>query len=87
VIWPNAQAELLSFSFTFSVLFFPFIFKFQFQIQIFVANLYSDQMCNLNILVWDESIIYKFILALYSIFPLLFDTISNFLIWALLYFH
>jgi hypothetical protein len=86
----SAHAHFHSFFFYifFFCFVFLFIFEFQFQIQIFVANLDSDQIYNLNILVWDESIIYKFIFALYSIFfSFLFYTISNFLIWALVYFH
>jgi hypothetical protein len=80
----RAPFFFLHFLLCFSFLFLNSNFKFNF----FVANLYSDQICNLNILVWDESIIYKFIFALCSIFPLTFlYTISNFLIWALLYFH
>jgi hypothetical protein len=62
----------------FSVLFFLFIFEFQFQIQILVANLYSDQICNLNILVWDEFNIYNFFLLCIVFFSFLFYTSSNF---------
>jgi hypothetical protein len=42
-----------------------------------VANLYSDKICNLNILVWDESNIYIFLHCI-VFFSLLFYTISNF---------
>jgi hypothetical protein len=44
-----------------------------------VANLYSDQIRNLNILVWDEFSIYKFIfLHCIVFFSFLFYTNSNF---------
>jgi uncharacterized membrane protein YhaH (DUF805 family) len=78
------------FPFSFFILFcfvFPFYFEFQFQIQILVANLYSDQICNLNILVLDESSIYKFFFALYNIFLLFSIIVPIFQIWALLYCH